>query len=80
MVSGRLGWSAIAIIILCTPVVPVLGLSVSCSSVDGRGAVFSSEGLHLDASTFLRERLVLDSGSISQDRQASGTGTNSIKQ
>jgi hypothetical protein len=80
VVSGRLGWSAIAIIILCTPVVPVLGLSVSCSSVDGRGAVFSSEGLRLDASTSLRERLVLDSGSISQDRQASGTGTNSLTQ
>jgi hypothetical protein len=38
------------------------------------------EGFNLDTSTSLKENLILGSGSISMDRQAAGTGKNSLKQ
>ena len=80
MICKLLSSTLMCIIIVCAFALPAFGISLSCSSGDGGGTASSSEGFNLDASTSLKENLVLGSGSISMDRQADGTGKNSLKQ
>ena len=80
MICKLLSSTLTFIIIVCAFALPAFGISLSCSSGDGGGTASSSEGFNLDASTSLKENLVLGSGSISLDRQAAGTGKNSLKQ
>ena len=80
MMSRFLILTLTCFIVVCTFAVPALAISVSCSSGAGGQAASSSESFNLDDSTSLRESLVLDSSSISLDRQAEGTGKNSLKQ
>ena len=80
MICKLLSSTLMCTIIVCTFAAPALGISLSCSSVDGGGAASSLESFNLDASTSLKEKMVLGSGSISMDRQAAGTGKNSLKQ
>lgn len=67
-------------IIVCAFAAPALGISVSCSSTASGKAASSLESFNLDGSTSLREGITLGSGGISLDRQAIGTGKNSLKQ
>jgi hypothetical protein len=80
MMSKLLRLTLACFIVVCTFAVPALAISVSCSSGAGGQAASSSESFNLDDSTSLRESIILGSGSISLDRQAEGTGKNSLKQ
>jgi hypothetical protein len=80
MICKLMNSTLMCIVIVCAFAVPAFGISISCSSGDGGGAASSSESFNLDASTSLKENLVLGSGSISMDRQARGTGKNRLKQ
>ena len=80
MTSRLLRLTLACFIVACTFAVPAFAISVSCSSGAGGQAASSSESFNLDDSTSLRESLILGSGSISLDRQAEGTGKNSLKQ
>ena len=66
-------------IIMCIIAAPALSISVSFSSAKG-GLSSSSESFDLDDSTSLQEEVTLNSGQISLNRQAEGTGKNSLKQ
>jgi len=70
MICKLLNSTLMCIVIVCAFAIPAFGISISCSSGDGGGAASSSESFNLDASTSLKENLVLGSGSISMDRQA----------
>jgi hypothetical protein len=59
---------------------PALGISVSYSAGDSGSVVSSTERLNMDDTASLREATMLDSDKLYQTRQASGSGTNSIKQ
>lgn len=79
--AGRLlSTTLTCFMIVCAFVAPAWSISVSVSSGDGGGAVSSSESFDLDDSTSLQEDIALGSGSISQGRQASGMGKNTLKQ
>lgn len=80
MMSKPLILTSTCFIIVCTFTVPAFAISVSCTSGAGGQAATTSESFNLDGSTSLRESLILGSGSISLDRQAAGTGNNSLKQ
>ena len=80
MMSRPLRLTLACFIVVCTFAVPAFAISVSCSSGAGGQAASSSESFNLDDSTSLRESLILGSGSITLDRQAEGTGKNSLKQ
>lgn len=66
-------------IILCIIAAPALSISISFSSAKGGVSSSSSESFDLDDSTSLQEDITLDFGQISLDRQAEGTGKNSLK-
>ena len=75
--AGRLlGLTLTWLMTVFTIVAPVSGIQVSCST----GDVSSTESFNLDVSSSLHEQLYLNRGSIYQDRQASGTGKNSLTQ
>ena len=67
-------------IIMCIIAAPALSISVSFSSAKGGVSSSSSESFDLDDSTSLQEDVTLNSGQISLNRQAEGTGKNSLKQ
>ena len=67
-------------IIMCIIAAPSLSISVSFSSAKGGVSSSSSESFDLDDSTSLQEDITLDSGQISLNRQAEGTGENRLKQ
>jgi len=67
-------------IIMCIIAAPALSISVSFSSAKGGVSSSSSESFDLDDSTSLQEDVTLNSGQISLNRQAEGTGKNSLTQ
>ena len=67
-------------IIMCIIAAPALSISVSFSSAKGGVSSSSSERFDLDDSTSLQEDVTLNSGQISLNRQAEGTGKNSLTQ
>jgi hypothetical protein len=67
-------------IIMCIIAAPALSISVSYSSAKGGVSSSSSERFDLDDSTSLQEDVTLNSGQISLNRQAEGTGKNSLTQ
>lgn len=70
----------IPLFVLSMLVAPASSISVSYTSGGGGHAAFSSMSYDLDDSTTLRADAVLDSGSIAQSTQASGSGQNAINQ
>lgn len=70
----------IPLFVLSMLVAPASSISVSCTSGGGGSAAFSSMSYDLDDSTTMSSKAVLDSGSITQSTQASGSGQNAIKQ
>ena len=60
--------------------VPALGISVSYSAGSGGGSISSSTSYALDSSTSLQEKTSLGPDLLLQNRQATGSGDNSISQ
>jgi len=79
--TGRLlGLTLTWLMAVFTIAAPVSGIQVSCSVGYSGASVSSTESFYLDDSTSLQEHLDLNPSGIYQDRQASGTGKNSLTQ
>ncbi len=68
-----------SLILLSFFVAPALGVSVSYSAGDSGGSVSSSASYNLDDSTSLRAEALLGEDGITETRQATGSGVNSIE-
>jgi hypothetical protein len=67
-----------SLIFLSTIVTPALGVSLRCSAGDGDTAMTSSGNYKLDKTTALKEETVISMDNIYYERQACGSGKNSI--